>query len=93
VGRKGRATLGVQVAKLSDKNGDLVGGLTVDADDEVHGRHGEGQDRALAVRTVRHTGRNTMGVKFAKPDRVTRSSPSPATSRAAPRPRMAYRLT
>jgi DNA gyrase subunit A len=32
---KGRATLGVKVANLTDKNGDLVGGLTVDENDQV----------------------------------------------------------
>ena len=41
---KGRATLGVKVANLTDKNGDLVGGLTVD--ENVVNRLRQGQCRA-----------------------------------------------
>ncbi len=63
---QGRGDLGIKVAKLSDKGGDLVGALTVDEDDEVLVDHGEGQVVRSRVDEVRLTGRNTMGVQFAK---------------------------
>ncbi len=63
---KGRAILGVAVAKLSDKGGDLVGALTVDADDEVLVIFQRGNVVRSRVDGVRLTGRNTMGVQFAK---------------------------
>ncbi len=64
---KGRAILGVAVAKLSDKGGDLVGALTVDDDDEVLVIFEKGNIVRSRVDEVRLTGRNTMGVQFAKP--------------------------
>ena len=64
---KGRAILGVAVAKLSDKGGDLVGALTVDEDDEVLVIFEKGNIVRSRVDEVRLTGRNTMGVQFAKP--------------------------
>jgi hypothetical protein len=76
---KGRAILGVAVAKLSDKGGDLVGALTVDEDDEVLVIFEKGNIVRSRVDEVRLTGRNTMGVQFAKAGRVTRSSRWPAT--------------
>ncbi|GAA4408881.1 DNA gyrase subunit A [Fodinibacter luteus] len=66
---KGRAILGVAVAKLSDKGGDLVGALTVDEDDEVLVIFEKGNIVRSRVDEVRLTGRNTMGVQFAKAGR------------------------
>src|SRR6478736_3393602 len=63
---KGRAIYGVAVAKLSDKGGDLVGALTVDEDDEVLVIFEKGNVVRSRVDEVRLTGRNTMGVQFAK---------------------------
>lgn len=63
---KGRAILGVAVAKLSDKGGDLVGALTVEEDDEVLVIFQRGNVVRSRVDGVRLTGRNTMGVQFAK---------------------------
>ena len=64
---KGRGILGVSVAKLSDKGGDLVGALTVDEDGEVLVIFEKGNIVRSRVDEVRLTGRNTMGVQFAKP--------------------------
>ncbi len=66
---KGRAILGVAVAKLSDKGGDLVGALTVAEEDEVLVVFEKGNIVRSRVDEVRLTGRNTMGVQFAKPGR------------------------
>ncbi|HQW74896.1 MAG TPA: DNA gyrase subunit A, partial [Ornithinibacter sp.] len=63
---KGRAILGVAVAKLSDKGGDLVGALTVEEDDEVLVIFEKGNIVRSRVDEVRLTSRNTMGVQFAK---------------------------
>ncbi len=65
---QGRGGTGIQVAKLSDKGGDLVGALTVTADDEVMVVMEKGKIVRSRVDEVRHTGRSTMGVKFATPD-------------------------
>ncbi len=64
---KGRAIYGVAVAKLSEKGGDLVGALTVDENDEVLVVFERGNIVRSRVDEVRLTGRNTMGVQFAKP--------------------------
>ena len=64
---KGRATLGVKVANLTDKNGDLVGGLTVDENDQVLVVFAKGNVVRMAVRPVTRRGRNTQGMGFAKP--------------------------
>ena len=64
---KGRAILGVAVARLSDKGGDLVGALTVADDDEVLVVFEKGNIMRARVDEVRLTGRNTMGVAFARP--------------------------
>jgi DNA gyrase subunit A len=66
---KGRGILGVRVAQLSDRGGDLVGGLTVDEEDEVLVVMEKGKIVRSRVDEVRRTGRNTMGVQFATPDR------------------------
>ena len=64
---KGRATLGVKVANLTDKNGDLVGGLTVDENDQVLVVFAKGNVVRMAVKPVTRRGRNTQGMGFAKP--------------------------
>jgi DNA gyrase subunit A len=66
---QGRGGLGIQVAKLSEKGGDLVGALTVTAEDEVMVVMEKGKIVRSRVDEVRHTGRSTMGVIFATPDR------------------------
>jgi DNA gyrase subunit A len=64
---KGRAILGVTVAKQTEKGGDLIGALTVDEDDEVMVVFERGNIVRSRVDEVRLTGRNTGGVWFAKP--------------------------
>ena len=64
---KGRSILGVAVAKLSERGGDLVGALTVDETDEVLVVMERGNIVRSRVAEVRLTGRNTMGVSFATP--------------------------
>ncbi len=66
---KGRAGLGVRVAAMSDRGGDLVGALAVEENDEVMVVMEKGKVVRSRVDEVRRTGRNTMGVQFAKPDR------------------------
>ena len=65
---RGAATLGVRVAQVSERGGDLVGALTVDEDDEVMVVMEKGKIVRSRVDEVRRTGRNTQGVKFAAPD-------------------------
>ncbi|GMA41801.1 hypothetical protein GCM10025883_38460 [Mobilicoccus caccae] len=65
---KGRAGLGVRVAAISERGGDLVGSLVVDESDEVMVVMEKGKVVRSRVDEVRRTGRNTMGVQFAKPD-------------------------
>ncbi|MGL4174680.1 MAG: DNA gyrase subunit A, partial [Dermatophilaceae bacterium] len=64
---KGRATLGVAVAKITERNGDLVGALTVGEDDEVLVIFGKGNVVRMRVALVTSRGRNTQGMKFASP--------------------------
>jgi len=66
---KGRGILGVRVAQLSERGGDLVGALTVDEEDEVMVVMERGKIVRSRVDEVRRTGRNTMGVQFATPDK------------------------
>ncbi|RNI19666.1 DNA gyrase subunit A [Flexivirga caeni] len=66
---KGRATLGVKVASISDRGGDLVGALTVDESDEVLVVMERGKIVRSPVIEVRRTGRSTQGVQFATPDK------------------------
>ncbi len=66
---KGRAGLGVRVAAMSDRGGDLVGALIVGENDEVMVVMEKGKVVRSRVDELRQTGRNTMGVQFAKPDR------------------------
>ncbi len=65
---RGRAGLGVRVAQVSDRGGDIVGALIVSEDDEVMVVMEKGKIVRSRVDEVRRTGRNTMGVKFAAPD-------------------------
>jgi DNA gyrase subunit A len=64
---QGRGGLGIQVAKVSERGGDLVGALTVTAEDEVMVVMEKGKIVRSRVDEVRHTGRSTMGVRFATP--------------------------
>ena len=57
------------MAQISERGGDLVGALTVDEDDEVMVVMEKGKIVRSRVDEVRRTGRNTMGVQFAKPDK------------------------
>ena len=66
---KGRAGLGVRVAALSERGGDLVGALIVNDGDEVMVVMEKGKIVRSRVDELRQTGRNTMGVQFAKPDK------------------------
>ena len=66
---KGRGILGVRVAQISERGGDLVGALTVDEEDEVMVVMEKGKIVRSRVDEVRRTGRNTMGVQFATPDK------------------------
>ncbi|KQU68235.1 DNA gyrase subunit A [Phycicoccus sp. Root563] len=64
---KGRGGLGVAVAKITERNGDLVGALTVSEDDEVLVIMGKGNIVRMPVGPVTRRGRNTQGMKFASP--------------------------
>ncbi|HET7399034.1 MAG TPA: DNA gyrase subunit A [Intrasporangium sp.] len=66
---QGRGGTGIQVARLSEKGGDLVGALTVSDTDEVLVVMEKGKIVRSRVDGIRHTGRSTQGVMFAKPDR------------------------
>jgi DNA gyrase subunit A len=64
---KGRGGLGVAVAKITERNGDLVGALTVGEDDEVLVIMGKGNIVRMPVGPVTRRGRNTQGMRFANP--------------------------
>ncbi|MCU1536369.1 MAG: gyrase subunit, partial [Humibacillus sp.] len=66
---QGRGGTGIQVAKLSEKGGDLVGALIVSETDEVMVVMEKGKIVRSRVSEVRHTGRSSQGVKFATPDK------------------------
>ncbi len=65
---QGRGGLGIKVAKLNEDRGDLAGGLIVGEDDEVLVVLASGKVVRSAVAEVTATGRDTMGVRFARPD-------------------------
>jgi DNA gyrase subunit A len=65
---QGRGGLGIKVAKLSEKGGDLVGALTVTEGDEVLVVMERGKIVRSRIDEVRPTGRDTSGVRFAAPD-------------------------
>ena len=64
---KGRATLGVAVAKMTDRNGDLVGALTVTGDDELLVVFEKGNLVRASTATIAPKGRNTQGIILVKP--------------------------
>ena len=61
-----RGGLGIKVAKLEEKRGDLVGAIIVAEDDEVLVVLESGKVVRSAVSEVPAKGRDTMGVVFAK---------------------------
>src|SRR5690625_240278 len=65
---QGRGGYGIKVFKASDERGLLVGGLITGEDDEVLVIMEKGKIVRSSVAEVSATGRNTMGVIFAKPD-------------------------
>lgn len=66
--QQGRGGLGIKVANLPEANGDLVGALVTDTDDEVLVIMERGKIVRSATAEVNATGRTTQGVIFAKPD-------------------------
>ncbi len=69
---QGRNGFGIKVANLPDANGDLVGALVVEDDDEVLVIMKRGKIVRSAVDEVNKTGRTSQGVIFAKPDKKDR---------------------
>ena len=65
---QGRGGLGVKVAKLAEQRGDLVGALITAEADEVLVIMERGKVVRTSVGEVSATGKDTMGVTFAKPD-------------------------
>lgn len=65
---QGRGGLGVKVAKLAEQRGDLVGALVTDEADEILVIMERGKVVRSSVAEVPATGKDTMGVTFAKPD-------------------------
>jgi DNA gyrase subunit A len=63
-----RGGIGIKVAKLEEKRGDLVGALIVGEDDEVLVVLEQGKVVRSAVAEVPARGRDTMGVVFARFD-------------------------
>ena len=66
--QQGRGGLGIKVANLPEANGELVGALVTDADDEVLVIMERGKIVRSSTSEVNATGRTTQGVIFAKPD-------------------------
>jgi len=66
--QQGRGGLGIKVANLPEANGDLVGAIVADAEDEVLVIMERGKIVRSATAEVNATGRTTQGVIFAKPD-------------------------
>ncbi|GIG41407.1 DNA gyrase subunit A [Cellulomonas phragmiteti] len=66
--QQGRGGLGIKVANLPEANGELVGALVTDSDDEVLVIMERGKIVRSATSEVNATGRTTQGVIFAKPD-------------------------
>ncbi|PPG55013.1 DNA gyrase subunit A [Rathayibacter sp. AY2B7] len=70
---QGRGGLGIKVAKLEEKRGDLVGAIITGEDDEVLVVLASGKVVRSAVAEVPAKGRDTMGVvfaRFAEDDRI-----------------------
>ncbi|KGF20444.1 DNA gyrase subunit A [Arthrobacter sp. HMSC06H05] len=66
---QGRGGLGIKVANLPEDRGELVGFKVVQEDDEILVVMQSGKVVRTAVNQVSPTGRDTMGVIFAKPDK------------------------
>src|SRR4051795_10405306 len=66
--QQGRGGLGIKVANLPEANGDLVGALVADVEDEVLVIMERGKIVRSATSEVNATGRTTQGVMFAEPD-------------------------
>ncbi|TQJ48883.1 DNA gyrase subunit A [Phycicoccus sp. SLBN-51] len=64
---KGRGIFGVAVAKITEKNGQVVGALTVEEEDEVLAIMGKGNIVRSGVSLVTRRGRNTQGMRFVTP--------------------------
>ncbi|KRE63560.1 DNA gyrase subunit A [Nostocoides sp. Soil756] len=69
---KGRATLGVAVAKITDRNGDLAGALTTTGDDELLIVFEKGNIVRATTSGIAPKGRNTQGVILVKPPKGDR---------------------
>jgi DNA gyrase subunit A len=69
---QGRGGLGIKVAKLAEHRGDLVGALVTHEGDEVLVIMEGGKVVRSSVAQVPATGKDTMGVTLAKPDRGDR---------------------
>ncbi|MGL4174162.1 MAG: DNA gyrase subunit A [Actinomycetota bacterium] len=65
---QGRGGLGIKVAKISERGGDLVGAMLTQEGDEVLVVMEKGKVVRSPVEDVRQTGRDTQGVRFATPD-------------------------
>src|SRR3546814_1581657 len=65
---QGRGGLGIKVAKLNDDRGSLAGALIASKDDEVLVVLASGKVLRSSVAEVRPTGRDSMGVVFARFD-------------------------
>ncbi|MGT2462525.1 DNA gyrase subunit A [Sinomonas atrocyanea] len=70
--RQGRGGLGIKVGKYAEGRGHLMGALIVTDEDEVLVVMGGGRVVRSSVAGVPATGRDTMGVIFAKPDKGDR---------------------
>jgi DNA gyrase subunit A len=65
---KGRGTLGVRVAKITENKGDLVGALVVNEDDEMLVIMQSGKIVRSPIGEIRPSSRNTQGVIFTRAD-------------------------
>ena len=65
---KGRGIYGVRAMKLVQERGSLVGALVASEDDEVYAIASDGVVIRTRVSEIRATGRDTMGVVFARFD-------------------------
>lgn len=65
---KGRGGIGVKVANITEKKGDLVGAVLTSGQDELMVIMSSGKVGRSDVDEIRPSGRNTQGVIFAKPD-------------------------
>ncbi len=77
---KGRATLGVAVAKITDRNGHLAGALTTEGDDDILVVFERGNVVRASTASIVAKGRNTQGVILVKPgddDRVVAVARNP----------------